>query len=505
MEENTADKIVKPKKAENKSITSKVRPLTSKCGVCGSPSTHVRHYGSVTCYSCRAFFRRSVARSKAFQYCLTGTDSCQMEVKSRNMCKKCRYKACIKIGMQPHKVDRNKRKQDLSSTFYNNQDPVIRGEEAILCSDTVFCTRETSKQKSFKNVAEYSVLPLASSEPLDSFGAPSSSKSDSPEPPEPIASLKNPENDSTDGDMVRAPNLECTLEEEYRVHEVIVTKESHIATDTILRSRNPYFLQSLKIFLDSLCSNDRIRTLFPTNQATDQLFYEKGRLLHFEAEKVAAIEVYEHFQNRESNDKIINETLEFSLPVFHLCLRGYQAGNKNCSNIISQHKAAGTYNDALLQAFSLAYSPDIQTLNSIPSFDPLNLDIFESPWCQSQADEILFMETLHELGNEIKDDNKLGSLYLYFVLVIPAPDSKHLQADPTLQKLQSNISLMMYRYLKQKHKSEELASSKMNKLLRLIGKLHICRDIHLNRRITSEVGQYTSAAPLLWPRMRVQF
>ena len=26
-----------------------------------------------------------------------------------------------------------------------------------------------------------------------------------------------------------------TLEEEYRVHEVIVTKESHIATDTLLR------------------------------------------------------------------------------------------------------------------------------------------------------------------------------------------------------------------------------------------------------------------------------
>ena len=64
---------------------------------------------------------------------------------------------------------------------------------------------------SFKNVAEYSVLPLASSEPLDPFGVPSSSKSDSPEPPEPIASLKNPENDSTDVDMFRAPNLGNTL------------------------------------------------------------------------------------------------------------------------------------------------------------------------------------------------------------------------------------------------------------------------------------------------------
>ena len=27
--------------------------LTSQCGVCTAPATHIRHYGAVCCYSCR--------------------------------------------------------------------------------------------------------------------------------------------------------------------------------------------------------------------------------------------------------------------------------------------------------------------------------------------------------------------------------------------------------------------------------------------------------------------
>ena len=29
------------------------RPLTTVCGVCGSPAAEVHHYGSISCYSCR--------------------------------------------------------------------------------------------------------------------------------------------------------------------------------------------------------------------------------------------------------------------------------------------------------------------------------------------------------------------------------------------------------------------------------------------------------------------
>ena len=36
----------------------KEESLSSACSVCGSPAAAHLHYGAVSCYSCRAFFRR---------------------------------------------------------------------------------------------------------------------------------------------------------------------------------------------------------------------------------------------------------------------------------------------------------------------------------------------------------------------------------------------------------------------------------------------------------------
>ena len=45
------------------SATAGANPLissTEKCKVCKEPAAKHIHYGSVTCFSCRAFFRRSI-------------------------------------------------------------------------------------------------------------------------------------------------------------------------------------------------------------------------------------------------------------------------------------------------------------------------------------------------------------------------------------------------------------------------------------------------------------
>jgi hypothetical protein len=36
--------------------------LKSECSVCGSPAAAHLHYGAISCYSCRAFFRRGPPR-----------------------------------------------------------------------------------------------------------------------------------------------------------------------------------------------------------------------------------------------------------------------------------------------------------------------------------------------------------------------------------------------------------------------------------------------------------
>ena len=39
-------------------LKEKEEILSSACSVCGSPAAAHLHYGAVSCYSCRAFFRR---------------------------------------------------------------------------------------------------------------------------------------------------------------------------------------------------------------------------------------------------------------------------------------------------------------------------------------------------------------------------------------------------------------------------------------------------------------
>ena len=46
-----------------KAAAAAANPLissTEKCKVCREPAAKHIHYGSVTCFSCRAFFRRSI-------------------------------------------------------------------------------------------------------------------------------------------------------------------------------------------------------------------------------------------------------------------------------------------------------------------------------------------------------------------------------------------------------------------------------------------------------------
>ena len=54
------------------------------------------------CYSCRAFFRRTVLRvqKKGLKRCKTGRKDCDVNTVAKN-CIHCRYTKCLKIGMTP--------------------------------------------------------------------------------------------------------------------------------------------------------------------------------------------------------------------------------------------------------------------------------------------------------------------------------------------------------------------------------------------------------------------
>merc|ERR1711892_1463922 len=77
-------------------------PLNLTCGVCSAPAPDHLHFGAHTCYSCRAFFRRTTQRklAKGLKRCRTGLNNCKVSDETKN-CIHCRYLKCIKIGMTP--------------------------------------------------------------------------------------------------------------------------------------------------------------------------------------------------------------------------------------------------------------------------------------------------------------------------------------------------------------------------------------------------------------------
>eukprot|EP00095_Tigriopus_kingsejongensis_P003147 maker-scaffold662_size116868-snap-gene-0.16 protein:Tk03147 transcript:maker-scaffold662_size116868-snap-gene-0.16-mRNA-1 annotation:"achain thyroid hormone beta dna binding domain homodimer with inverted palindrome tre" len=65
---------------------------------------HCFHYGGVSCYSCRAFFRRAHQGTKEPNFKCKRESRCDITEKTRRKCQKCRYDLCLKSGMDPSLV-----------------------------------------------------------------------------------------------------------------------------------------------------------------------------------------------------------------------------------------------------------------------------------------------------------------------------------------------------------------------------------------------------------------
>ena len=55
----------------------------------------------MSCFSCRAFFRRSIQNNTAGSYQCRRSSNCTINVKTRRNCQWCRYERCLAVGMKP--------------------------------------------------------------------------------------------------------------------------------------------------------------------------------------------------------------------------------------------------------------------------------------------------------------------------------------------------------------------------------------------------------------------
>jgi len=173
--------------------------------------------------------------------------------------------------------------------------------------------------------------------------------------------------------------------------------------------------------------------------------------------------------------------LKFSLSGVQICLRAYLRANRHKNCLIEQQKAAGTYTEAFQNAYDMVFPNDS---TPVPPFDPLQLDIFCSPWAVDRKDEVFFTHTVDHLGQLVGEDVKLGSLFMILVLTTPGQTLSHQTKDDlSLRKIQFDILLLIYRYLKNKLGDTDQARQITDSLILTTMNVHQCRDIHLNKRI----------------------
>ncbi|CAB3397634.1 unnamed protein product [Caenorhabditis bovis] len=85
---------------------SESKPTSLVCKIC-THTAHGVHFGVSSCRACAAFFRRSVVLGKKYK-CRGVNKLCPINAAERFLCRHCRFKKCIKVGMTADNVQWNR-------------------------------------------------------------------------------------------------------------------------------------------------------------------------------------------------------------------------------------------------------------------------------------------------------------------------------------------------------------------------------------------------------------
>ncbi|KAI6243373.1 hypothetical protein M3Y99_00131800 [Aphelenchoides fujianensis] len=124
------------------------------CPICGDIAYHHHFGGTVACNGCAAFFRRTIVEQKSYK-CRKQNSCVLKKMRGRTICKDCRFRACLEVGMTMKAVE-PKRPQSAALRPLDSSNSL---QSLLKCLRSNFVTRYKATifvygdQQHFKNVA----------------------------------------------------------------------------------------------------------------------------------------------------------------------------------------------------------------------------------------------------------------------------------------------------------------------------------------------------------------
>eukprot|EP00095_Tigriopus_kingsejongensis_P012478 maker-scaffold323_size206388-snap-gene-1.16 protein:Tk12478 transcript:maker-scaffold323_size206388-snap-gene-1.16-mRNA-1 annotation:"hypothetical protein DAPPUDRAFT_304351" len=419
--------VATPKKGGNNKKSGNTNTKTRKprkryirivsCSVCGDIANDHVHYGAIACYSCRAFFRRSVSNEAHYE--CSRNSKCPVTKETRKHCQSCRFSKCVDIGMKPSWVmtedERKdnrakilKKKMELRKGLRRSSDssssPQMDESKSPLCD-----SQEPQFINSHEVKSEYETDEEAMSDPRAS---PVERKEVIPYPLSLAYESWDPHG---------TPNVlqtQPTSHEHTFLHDLVL-KEATCRKEIPLRQ------ETLMKFIDSAKNG----TIIPYDACVDgfstcvqRISKFMGRLDFFSSlmwsDQQILLRCNTHMVVNLKSARMLKPSNDFQ---GQLCLtNGSQPHNTN-----GQQSSKGRLN----------YS-----------------QIFNSPWCCSADKEDEYKDLMEELFNLEMDD--ITSVLMMIMTILAPPNEELIQSSQVASR-RTYFSQLLYRYLQSSRGEQE--------------------------------------------------